>query len=486
MPEAFGQQRSYDAVVVGAGPNGLAAAIVLARAGFSTLVIEAASTPGGGARTAEVTLPGFHHDICSTVHPLAVASPFFRTLDLQAHGLSWCESPLALAHVLPDGSAVTLARSIAETATELGPDQQAYLDLMSPLVERSSDLLREILGPLRMPRSPWLLAQFGVRALRSAAGFADSHFEAPATRALFAGMAAHAMQPLDAPATAAFGLVLALAGHVAGWPLARGGSAAITNALVRVFRGYGGELSLGRPVLRFEDLPPAKAYLFDVTPRQLLHIARRELPLGYVRRLRRFRYGPGVFKLDWALRDVVPWQDARCGQAATVHLSGLFGHVAGAEAAVHRGEVASRPFVIFVQPSQFDSTRAPAGHHTAWAYCHVPLGSRVDATSLIEAEIERFAPGFGARIMARAVSTPSSFESYNANYVGGDINGGSATLAQLFTRPVARLNPYSTPNPRIFLCSSSTPPGGGVHGMCGYWSACSALSAVFGRAAPEP
>ncbi len=485
MIRKFGQREAYDAVVVGAGPNGLSAGIVLAQAGLSTLIIEAKNRPGGGARSEQLTLPGFVHDVCSTVHPLGVASPFLRTLDLQAHGVHWCEPPLAVAHVLRDSTAVTLSRSLSHTAQGLGSDEQAYLDLMSPFVERADELLYAILGPLRVPRSPALLARFGLVALGSLEGLARRKFSNRATQALLAGMGAHAMQPLDAPATASFGLVLALAGHVAGWPVARGGSQSITDALVHIFSALGGELAVGRGVSAFSDLPAARAYLFDLTPRQLLHIARSELPAGYRQRLRGFRYGPGVFKMDWALSGPVPWKDERCCQAATVHLSGSFEDVATAEATVHAGHHSDEPFVIFVQPSLFDATRAPPGLHTAWAYCHVPAGSSVDVSTLIERQIERHAPGFGKLVLARATTDTAALERYNENYIGGDINGGSALLTQLFTRPVARVDPYSTPNPRLFFCSSSTPPGGGVHGMCGYWAAASALRRVFGLAAPS-
>lgn len=481
----FGRKPRYDVVVVGSGPNGLSAALILARAGLSTLVIEAKDTPGGGTRSAALTLPGYLHDVCSTVHPLGVASPFFKTLELEKHGVDWCDPPLALAHVLRDGSAVTLERSVASTARGLGADEQAYLDLMSPFVEQGPALLSEILGPLRPPRAPFLLARFGLFALQSLSGFAERHLQTEKARALLAGMGAHAMQPLESAATASFGLVLALAGHLAGWPVARGGSQAISGALVRLLEASGGELALGRAVEDFDSLPAARAYLLDVTPRQLLHVAGPLLPAGYRARLRRFRYGPGVFKMDWALAGPVPWLDPRCARAGTVHLSGSLADVASAEAAVKQGLLSERPFVIFVQPSPFDATRAPPGKHTAWAYCHVPLGSRADASSLIEEQIERYAPGFRHLVLARSRTDTEGLERYNANYVGGDINGGAALLSQLFTRPVARQDPYSTPHPKLFLCSSSTPPGGGVHGMCGYWAARSVLQKVFGQREPN-
>jgi phytoene dehydrogenase-like protein len=482
MPMKFGARPSYDAVIVGSGPNGLAAALVLAQAGLSTLVIEAHDTPGGGTRTAALTLPGFRHDVCSTVHPLAVASPFFRRLNLAARGVRWCEPPLALAHVLRDGSAVTLTRSLTATASGLGEDEAAYLELMSPFVARADDLLSEILKPLGVPRSPLLLARFGLVALGSLSGLANRAFSRPATKALLAGMGAHAMQPLTMPTTASFALVLALAAHRAGWPVAAGGSDAITRALVEEIEAHGGELCLGQPVTGMEQLPDARAYLFDVTPRQLVRIARPWLPARYIHRLARFKYGPGIFKMDWALSGPVPWLDPTCARAGTVHLSGNLEDVAEAEAAVSHGRLSQRPFVIFVQPSLFDTERAPPGAHTAWAYCHVPWGSTVDASQLIEQQIERFAPGFQRLVLARHSTNSAELERYNPNYVGGDINGGSALPSQLFTRPVLRLDPYSTPNPRLFLCSSSTPPGGGVHGMCGYWAARSVLRRVFGRA----
>lgn len=472
----------YDVVVVGSGPNGLSAAVAMAQAGLETLVIEAKSEPGGGTRTSALTLPGFLHDVCSSVHPLGLASPWFRTLDL---GIEWIHPDAPVAHVLPDGSAVTLERSIEETCAQLGSDAVAYRRLVTPFVRRFDDLLDDILGPLKLPSSPLLLARFGLDALRSLRGLARWTFRGDAAPALLAGIAAHAMLPLDRMATASFGLVLATAGHAVGWPISRGGSRVITDALLARFRADGGELVLDHPVTSMAKLPPARAYLFDLTPRQVLSIAGERFPAEYRARLAKFRYGPGVFKVDWALRGPVPWRDPRCARAATVHLSGTLDDVSRAEHAVHAGKLSETPFVLFVQPSLFDPTRAPLGHHVAWAYCHVPHGSTVDATAAIEAQIERVAPGFRDLVLGRATMNAQEVERYNPNYIGGDINGGLSDVRQLLTRPLPRLDPYTTGAPDIFLCSSSTPPGGGVHGMCGYWAARSALHRVFGKDAPS-
>ena len=470
---------SYDVVVVGSGPNGLAAAIALSRAGLATLLVEAEDTPGGGARTRELTLPGFLHDVCSTVHPLAVASPFFRSLELQRFGLGWIHSPAPLAHVVAEGNIVLLERSVDATAERLGRDGAAYRGLLEVFAQRFDELAPMVLAGLRVPRSPVLMARFGMVALRSMQGLARSRFQEERAGALLAGIAAHATLPLDAPATAAFALVLASAGHAVGWPIARGGSGAILTALVECFRETGGEIATGIRVSRLEELPVARAYVLDVTPRQLLAIAGDRLTSGYRRRLERFRYGPGVFKMDWALGGPIPWRDAECGRAATVHLWGDLEQVARAEAVVHRGAVDSAPFVILTQPSLFDSSRAPPGSHTAWAYCHVPHGSAADHSAAVESVIERFAPGFRDLVLARRSTTARQLERYDPNYVGGDIGGGMSDLRQLFFRPVAKLDPYATSAPDLFLCSSSTPPGGGVHGMCGYWAAQSVLRNVF-------
>jgi phytoene dehydrogenase-like protein len=465
--------KTYDAVIVGAGPNGLTAAVALAREGYSTLVIEAAETPGGGMRTNALTAPGFLHDVCSSVHPLGVASPYLKTLGLD---VEWIQPAAPLVHVLPD-RVVTLERSLDDTAAQLGPDGETYRKLLAPFVARFDDLLEDALAPLRMPKHPFLLARFGLDAFRSLEGLA-ARFSEPDAAALLAGIAAHAMVPLDRLATAAFGLVLASAAHAVGWPIARGGSQAICDALVAKLRAHGGELVVGQQVTAIDELPRARAYLFDVTPRQLLAIAGERFSASYRRRLERYRYGPGVFKIDWALRGPVPWRDPKCARAATVHLSGTLADVARSEQLVHQGAVDERPFVLFTQPTLFDPSRAPAGQHVAWAYCHVPNGSTFDATAAIEAHVEAFAPGFRELVIARSTMNTRELEAYNANYLGGDINGGLADLGQLFFRPAPRIDPYATSAPDIFLCSSSTPPGGGVHGMCGYHAARSALRAL--------
>jgi phytoene dehydrogenase-like protein len=470
------RHQSYDAVVVGAGPNGLAAAITLAQAGLSVLVLEAAETIGGGTRSAELTLPGFIHDVCSAVHPLGAGSPFFRTLPLTEHGLEWIHPPAPLAHPFDDGTAAVLERSVEVTGKTLGPDAAAYRKLMAPLVADWDKLAVDLLGPLRLPpRHPLALARFGWHAIRSAHGLAERLFEDERARALFGGMAAHSMIPLDQPPTAAFGLVIGILGHAVGWPLPRGGSQHIADALACYLRSLGGEVVTGVRVQSLDELPSARAVLCDVTPRQLLRIAGQRLPTGYRRKLAGYRYGPGVFKVDWALDGPIPWQAIECTRAGTLHLGGTLEEMAAAERVVWRGEHPEKPYVLVVQPSLFDPTRAPEGKHTAWAYCHVPHGSTFDMMERIEAQIERFAPGFRDAILARSVKSAAEMEQYNPNYIGGDINGGIQDLGQLFTRPVFRLVPYSTPLKGLYICSSSTPPGGGVHGMCGYFAARAAL-----------
>jgi phytoene dehydrogenase-like protein len=469
-----------DAVVVGAGPNGLAAAIVLARAGLSVRVLEAADTVGGGARSAELTLPGFVHDVCSAIHPLAVASPFLRTLPLAEHGVQLIDPPAALAHPFDDGTAVLLERSPEAATRGLGSDERRWRRVFEPLARDEEPLLEDLLGPLHVPAHPVALARFSVLAAPPATVLARLSFRGEKARGAFAGLSAHSMLQLSRPPSAAFGLTLGLLAHAVGWPLARGGSQAISDGLASYLRAIGGEIETGRRVESLADVGEARTVLLDVTPRGLLALAGDRLPSGYRRRLENYRYGPGVFKLDWALDGPIPWRAEDCARAATVHLGATLEEIAESEAAPPRGEVAARPYVLLAQQSLFDPTRAPEGKHTAWAYCHVPNGSPVDMTERIEAQVERFAPGFRERILARSALGPAEMERYNPNYVGGDINGGLADLRQLFTRPVARRSPYTTPLPSVFLCSSSTPPGGGVHGMCGFHAAQAALRQISG------
>jgi len=462
-------------VVVGSGPNGLAAAVVLAEAGRPVVVLEGEETLGGGCRSAELTLPGFVHDTCSTVQSLALASPFLSGLPLADHGLELVHPDAPLAHPLDDGSAVVLERSVEQTARGLGADGAAYQRLLAPLVAHAEGLLGDILAPPRPPRHPLLLARFGLSAVRSANGLARSRFEGERARALLAGCCAHSILSLRAPVSAAFGIVLAMSAHRVGWPVARGGSQRLADALASHLRSLGGEIETSRPVGSLDELPPAAATLLDVTPRQLLRLAGERLPSTYRRRLSRYRYGPGVFKLDWALDGPIPWTAPEVARAGTVHVGGTLEQVAASEQAAFGGEHHERPFVLLVQPTLFDPTRAPEGRHTAWAYCHVPHGSTRDMTRAIEAQVERFAPGFADRVLARSAMDSAEVERRNPNCVGGDINGGVQDLRQLLTRPLARAVPYSTPLPGVYLCSSSTPPGGGVHGMCGFHAARAAL-----------
>ena len=484
-------ENAYDAVIIGSGPNGLAAGITLAREGLRVLILEGRDTPGGGMRTAELTLPGFLHDVCSAVHPMAMLSPFLSTLPLAKFGLEWAHPDILLAHPLDGGRAAAMWRSVEETARRLpGNDGQRWKSLMGPLVPGAAGLFGDLLGPLPLlPKHPLDLVRFGLSAMRSATGLASGKFKSEEAQALFAGNAAHSFLPLNNNFTAAVGMALGLAGHAGGWPVARGGTGEITKALTRYFEALGGEIRCGVEVKDVRELPPVDAILFDTGPRATARIAGPWLPPGYRRRLERYRYGPGIFKMDYALSGPVPWTNPLCRQAGTVHVGGTMAEIAEAERETWQGRSSSKPFVLVAQQSLCDPTRAPAGQHTLWAYAHVPSGSSQDFSDIITSQIERFAPGFRDVILARHVMNPGAVEAYNANNIGGDVIGGAMDLTQLFTRPVARWNPYTTPHSKIFHCSSSTPPGAGVHGMCGYHAARTVLKKVFGmrpaRLAPE-
>jgi phytoene dehydrogenase-like protein len=449
----------------------MAAAITLAQAGQRVLVVEAKATPGGGMRTQEVTLPGFHHDLCSAIHPLGLASPFFRKLPLAELGLEWILPPVSLAHPFDDGSAVAVTRSVDETAAQLGRDGAGWRQLFGPLVNHWEAAVDDLLAPFHIPRHPLLLGAYALPLAAPAALLAKVFFRDDRARAVFAGMAGHSVLPLEQPPTGAFGLLLAMLAQSVGWPVAKGGSQAIADALVTYLQQLGGDVVCGWPVQTLAELPPARTYLFDTAPQGLLAIAGERLPAGYRRQLERFRYNPGVFKIDWALDGPVPWRAALCGRAATVHIGGTSAEIARSERAVWQGQHPAYPYVLLAQQSLFDPSRAPHDKQVAWAYCHVPNDSSVDMTDAIERQVERFAPGFRERILGRATRHAAAMALYNPNYVGGDINGGVQDLFQHFTRPNLSLTPYRTPAPGIYLCSSSTPPGGGVHGMCGYYAA---------------
>jgi phytoene dehydrogenase-like protein len=473
---------TLDAVVVGSGPNGLAAALTLARAGLAVQVFEGAQTPGGGCRTQELTLPGFRHDVCSSVHPLAAASPFFTGTDLAARGVALLTPRVAFAHPLDGGRAGAVVGSVQETADALGADAGAYRRLLAPLARDADLILAAVLAPLRsVPAHPAAVARFGIEGLQPASRLAR-RFVTEEARALIAGVCAHAILPLDTLLTSGFGLMLAIIAHAVGWPFAEGGSARITDALASELASLGGEVITGQWVKRLGDLPPARATLLDVTPRQFAALAGDHLPARYARALARFGYGPGVCKVDWALDGPVPWSAQACRSAGTLHLGGTFAEIARAEDDVAAGKHPDRPYCIVAQPGVVDPSRAPAGKHVLWGYCHVPSGSTVDMTDRIEAQIERFAPGFRDLILARSTRTAADVERHNPNYVGGDIAGGRGTLRQTVFRPVPRWNPYRTALRGVYLCSSSTPPGGGVHGMCGAWAARAALADLGVRA----
>ncbi|WP_157526592.1 phytoene desaturase family protein [Mucilaginibacter ginkgonis] len=473
------EKRDYDAVVVGSGPNGLAAAIAMQQKGLSVLLIEGKETIGGGMRTAELTLPGFKHDICSAIHPLAISSPFFNTLPLANHGLEFIHSPIVAAHPFDDGTAAVLHNSLSQTAESLGADAAGYNKLFRPLSANWEDLLPDVLSSLKWPQHPLQFAQFGLKALPSAKFIADKYFKTEKAKGLFAGMAAHSMQALDQPLTPAVAMVLMLSGHHKGWPMIAGGSQNLANALARYFLSLGGKIETGQVITALDQLPSAHAILFDTGPQQLMQIAGHKLSAFYKWQLKRYKYGLGVFKVDWALDDVIPFTASDCREAATVHLGGTFAEIAFAEKAAAFGKAVDRPFVLLAQQSQFDKSRAPQGKHTAWGYCHVPFGNTKDMTEVIENQIERSAPGFRERVIGRHTFNALQMQDYNANYIGGDINGGLQNISQLFTRPALRSSPYRTSAKGIYICSASTPPGGGVHGMCGYYAAKRAMKDVF-------
>jgi phytoene dehydrogenase-like protein len=462
-----------DAVVIGSGPNGLSAAITLARAGHEVVVYEAREVIGGGVKSAELTLPGFIHDVCSAVHPLGIASPFFQTLPLEKHGLAWIQPPAPLAHPLDDGPPAMLHRTLDATAAGLDQDEKAWRRLFRLSLRDWPSLKSDLLGPLHFPAKPFAMAEFGIDAIRPAATIARRWFSTPRARALFAGIAAHSILPLTSAASSAIGLVLALAGQSEGWPIPRGGSQAIARALAAHLESLGGRIVTSTPISFLAQMPPSRVILMDLTPRQVVKIAGERLSRAYRAKLEKFQYGPGVFKLDWALKAPIPWKSPECATAATVHLGGTLEEMIVSEKACWEGAHAEKPYVLLTQPSLFDPSRAPAGQHTAWAYCHVPNGSTHNCTEAIERQVERFAPGFRDLILARHVLDPGKLEAQNANLIGGDIGGGAVTLSQLFLRPTRQL--YATSDPAIFICSSSTPPGGGVHGMCGFHAAQAAL-----------
>jgi phytoene dehydrogenase-like protein len=471
--------KKYNAVIIGSGPNGYAAAIYLAQKNYSVLLIEGKNTVGGGMRSSELTLPGLTHDVCSTLHPLAAGSPFFRTLPLEEHGLRWIHPPVYLAHPLDDGSAGVLTKSVEETAGYLGNDEDIYLKLIKPLSE-DWDIIAELLGPLRIPNDPLPSIRFGLHAMRSNNGFIKK-FKTARAKALFTGLATHGVVPTNKIFTAAIGLILGLAAHAKGWPYVEGGSQRLADALDSYFRSIGGEVVTDMYIEDYSQIPPSDVILFNTSPKVMMNVMGNRFSVSYIKALSKFRYGPASYKLDFAISEPVPFANELCRKSGFVHLGGYHNEIIEAEYKVFHNQNINNPFVLFAQPTLFDKSRAPEGPHIAYAYCHVPNGSSANMDEHIINQIERFAPGFKDTIISYTSMKPMDFELYNPNYVGGDINGGMATWDQLFTRPVKRLNPYKTSAGNVFICSSSSPPGGGVHGLCGYYGARAAEKAIVKR-----
>ncbi|MEX0609804.1 MAG: NAD(P)/FAD-dependent oxidoreductase [Balneolaceae bacterium] len=474
------QSTEFDAVIVGSGPNGLSAGIRLAQEGLRVKILEASSTIGGGTRTQELTEPGFFHDVCSAVHPTAVSSPFFRSLNLENHGLEWIHPKYPFAHPLEDGKAMVISKSLEKTLATLGKDSKNYRQLYKEFIEHWDLLSEDVFGELRIPKHPLITARFGWYGMFSAKLLSNSMFDLAGTKALFAGCAAHSILPLNKAFTASFGLVLGASAHAVGWPFAKAGSASVTKALAKVFESLSGAIETEIEVTSLSQLPSSKTILFDLTPLQISRIAGDKLPSSYKNKLHRFKYGPGVFKMDWALSEPVPWINEKCKEAGTLHLGGTFEEIADSEITAWKGEHHEKPYVLLSQPSVFDESRAPKGKHTLWAYCHVPNGSEKDMSEAIENQIERYAPGFRDTIISKKTMNTRQMETYNPNYIGGDINGGAQIMRQLFGRPVLKWNPYKIPVEGMYICSASTPPGGGVHGMSGFNAAQSVLKNEFG------
>ena len=468
-----------DSIIIGSGINGLAAGIYLQQQGLKTCIYEGADKPGGSTKTEALTLTGFLHDTGSAIHPMAFASPFLKTLPLESHGLEWIFPEIAFAHPFPDGSALAAYTDVAKTAAQLGVDEAAYLRLFDKITKNWEAIAPDILGPLTIPKHPLDFTRFGLKAIQAAEQLGDHYFQEDKTKAFFYGAAAHSALPLNAWASGSFGLVLSLMAHKYNWPFPKGGADAITNALLSYYKSLGGKLMLNQYITDLEQLPKAQTYLFDVTPKQLLRIKNTSLSPAYRKRLAQFKYGPGVFKVDWALNSPIPFTHKKCRKAGTVHLGFSSTEIKNSEAAIHEGRITDAPYILIAQHTVFDTTRAPAGKHTAWAYCHVPNGNTEDCTRIIEDQIEKVAPGFKNTILATATKNTQDLQEFNPNIIGGDINGGMQDITQLFTRPVTQISPYKTSNPQIYICSSSTPPGGGVHGMCGFHAAKAAVHDHF-------